>query len=99
MSEQPDKSADETIQDEGTNQVAWFLTGAVIGLTAALLYAPKSGKQTREFLSGKTQQGKDAVAHTSTDLLEAGRDMFERGRKLVEDAAELFDRGRKMVRG
>jgi hypothetical protein len=25
--------------------------------------------------------------------------VFERGRKLVEDAAELFDRGRKLVRG
>jgi hypothetical protein len=25
--------------------------------------------------------------------------MFDRGRKLVEDAADLFDRGRKLVRG
>jgi hypothetical protein len=25
--------------------------------------------------------------------------MFERGRKLVEDAADLFDRGRKLMRG
>ena len=33
------------------------------------------------------------------NLMDASRDMFERGRKLVEDAAELFDRGRKLVRG
>jgi len=25
--------------------------------------------------------------------------MFDRGRKLVEDAADLFDRGRKLVKG
>jgi exonuclease VII small subunit len=31
--------------------------------------------------------------------VDAGRDVFERGRKLVEDAAELFERGRKLVRG
>jgi hypothetical protein len=32
-------------------------------------------------------------------MIETSRDIFERGRKLVEDAAELFDRGRKLVRG
>jgi len=71
----------------------------VIGVTVAVLFAPKSGRETRQFLSDKTQQGKEAVAHTSSDILEAGRDVFERGRKLVEDAADLFERGRKLVKG
>ena len=35
----------------------------------------------------------------SEDIVEAGREMFDRGRKLVEDAADLFDRGRKLVKG
>ena len=54
---------------------------------------------TRRYLSNKTQEGKDAVAHTGSDIVDAGRDVFERGRKLVEDAADLFERGRKLVRG
>ena len=86
-------------QNEGVSTIAWFLTGAVIGVTVAVLFAPKSGRETRQFLSDKTQQGKEAVAHTSSDILEAGRDVFERGRKLVEDATELFERGRRLVRG
>ncbi|HUI77031.1 MAG TPA: YtxH domain-containing protein [Bryobacteraceae bacterium] len=85
--------------DEGSNTLVWFLTGAVIGATVALLYAPRSGKDTRQFISDKTQQGKDAVAEGSRDLVDAGRDMFERGRRLVEDAADLFERGRSLVRG
>jgi gas vesicle protein len=86
-------------QEDGTSRLAWFLTGVVIGATVAVLYAPKSGKDTRHFLSEKTQQGKDAVTETSKDVVEASKEMFDRGRKLVEDAADLFDRGRKLVRG
>jgi gas vesicle protein len=89
----------EDTQNEGTNRIAWFLTGAIIGATVAMLYAPKSGKETRQFISDKTQQGRDAVTDTSKDIVEASREMFERGRKLVEDAAELFERGRKLVKG
>ena len=85
--------------EEGSNTLAWFLTGAVIGATVALLYAPRSGKDTRQFITDKTQQGKDAVTEGSKDILDAGRDMFERGRRLVEDAADLFERGRKLVKG
>jgi gas vesicle protein len=89
----------ETAQEDGSNRLAWFLTGAIIGATVAVLYAPKSGKDTRRFIADKTQQGKEAVNETGKDIADASREMFERGRKLVEDAAELFDRGRKLVKG
>jgi gas vesicle protein len=91
--------ATDESQSESTSNLAWFLTGAIIGATAALLYAPKSGKDTRQYIADKTQQGKEAVETASGDVVEAGREMFDRGRKLVEDAADLFDRGRKLVKG
>jgi gas vesicle protein len=96
-----ERIADETEESpaEGSNTLAWFLTGAVIGATVALLYAPRSGKDTRQYITDKTQQGKDAVAEGSQDIMDAGRDMFERGRRLVEDAADLFERGRQLVKG
>src|SRR4051812_12698935 len=82
----------ETALEDGSNRLAWFVTGAIIGATVAVLYAPKAGKETRRFLADKTQQGKEAVSETGKDIADASREMFERGRKLVEDAAELFDR-------
>jgi gas vesicle protein len=87
------------MQEETTNTLGWFLAGAVIGAAVAMLYAPKSGKETRQFIADTTQKGKDAVVDSSQSVVDASRDMFERGRKLVEDAADLFDRGRKLVRG
>jgi len=86
-------------EGEGSNTLVWFLTGAVVGATVAMLYAPRSGKDARQFITDKTQQGREAVAESSRDLLNAGRDMFERGRRLVEDAADLFERGRNLVKG
>jgi gas vesicle protein len=95
-----EEADEENIQTgQSTNRIAWFLTGAIIGVTAALLYAPKSGNETREFLSGKAQEGRDAVTDGTRDILETGRDLFDRGRKLVEDAADLFDRGRRLMGG
>jgi gas vesicle protein len=87
-------------RDEQTvSRIAWFLTGALIGATAAILYAPNSGKETRKYLADKTQEGREAVESASGNIVDASREMFDRGRKLVEDAAELFERGRKLVRG
>ena len=86
----------EDTQDQGSSRLAWFLTGAAIGITVALLYAPKTGKETREYLSDK---GKETFGEGSQNLIESARDVFERGRQLVEDAADLFERGRRLVKG
>lgn len=89
--------SDETEStDSGSNRLAWFLTGAIIGATIAILYAPKSGKDTRQYISDKSR---DALGDSGKNMLEAGKEMFDRGRQLVEDASDLFERGRKLVQG
>jgi gas vesicle protein len=92
----PQREEMEDTQDEGSSRLAWFLTGAAIGVTVALLYAPKTGRETREYLSEK---GREKFGEGPQNLVETARDLFERGRQLVEDAADLFERGRKLVKG
>ncbi len=94
--EEIDRTEDD---DRSDGRLVWFLTGALIGATVAILYAPKSGKDTRRYISRKAHRGKEAITESSMDVVDASKEMFERGRKLVEDAAELFDRGRKLVKG
>ncbi|HZT28625.1 MAG TPA: YtxH domain-containing protein [Bryobacteraceae bacterium] len=89
----------EDAEERAALGLGWFLAGVIIGAAVALLYAPKSGKDTRDFLSQKAQVGKDAVSDVGKDVFSAGKDMYEKGRELVEDAADLFERGRKLVRG
>ena len=86
-------------QEQSSHALAWFLVGTAIGAAVAILSAPKSGTATRRFISRKAQQGRGVVTDSAQDALEAGREMFERGRKLAEDAADLFERGRRLVRG
>jgi gas vesicle protein len=94
-----DRAESHECQSQATSNIAWFLTGAFIGAAAAILYAPQSGKQTRRYISEKTQLGREAVETAGQDIADASKDMFERGRKLVDDAADLFERGRKLVKG
>ncbi|HUA63848.1 MAG TPA: YtxH domain-containing protein [Verrucomicrobiae bacterium] len=93
-----DDELDEQV-DDSVSRLAWFLTGAVIGATVAILYAPKSGRDTRKYIADRAEQGRQAVASTSQDIVDASREMFERGRKLVDEASDLFDRARRMVKG
>jgi gas vesicle protein len=97
MSE-PHDEVDQT-QEDGSNTLAWFLTGAIVGATAALLFTPNNGRETRRRITETAQAGREAVAETGQDIAGASKDMFERGRKLVEDAADLFERGRRLVKG
>jgi gas vesicle protein len=85
--------------DNLANNIGWFVAGAVVGMTAAIILAPQSGKKTRQIISDKAQQGKEAVADTSKEAYDRSKEMIDKGRQLVEDAADLFDRGRKLVRG
>ncbi len=80
-------------------KLGWFLAGAVIGASAALLLAPSSGEDAREYLGQAAHDSKDAVTSSSREMMERGKELYERGRQLAEDAAELFDRGRKLVQG
>ncbi len=79
--------------------LVWFLLGAAMGASVALLYAPQSGDRTRRLLGRKLADGRDVLSEQGNDLLEKSRDLFEKGRKVADDAAELFEKGRSMVKG
>ena len=80
-----------------TGNLVWFVAGASIGATIALLYAPQSGRDTRQVIGRKARQGREALADTSRGLVDKGRDLYEKGRRVADDAAELFERGRRLV--
>lgn len=85
-------------QDE-SGKLGWFLAGAILGGAVALLYAPKSGRETREFITKKTGEGKEALSETGREVYERGRQIYDKGKEIADDAAELFERGRRLVRG
>ena len=79
--------------------LVWFLVGAAVGASVALLYAPQSGDRTRRMIGRKLADGREALEEQGSELLEKSRELFEKGRKVADDAAELFEKGRSMVKG
>ncbi len=84
---------------ENTSRVVWFLTGAALGASIALLYAPQSGRDTRRYLGKQAKRSREAMEEFGRDLADKGRDLYEKGRRVADDAAELFERGRRLVEG
>lgn len=60
-----------------------FVVGALTGAVVALLFAPASGEETREYLGEKAREGKAKVREGREHLIaavERGREAFERER-------------------
>ena len=71
----------------GTVMLA-FLIGAVAGAAVALLYAPATGAETREYLGEKAREGRDRAVQAA----EKGRQAVKDGRETLVNAME---RGRE----
>ncbi len=84
---------------EESGKLGWFVAGAILGGAVALLYAPKSGRETRNFITKKTGEGKEVLSETGREVYEKGRQIYDKGKEIADDAAELFERGRRLVRG
>jgi gas vesicle protein len=49
-------------------RIAYFAIGATLGAVAALLFAPKSGRELREDLADATRKGVDRARETGSQL-------------------------------
>lgn len=86
-------------EEDGTGKFLWFLVGATVGATIALLYAPHAGDVTRRRLGRKAQESREVLEDSGREMLDRGRDLYEKGRKIADEAADMFERGRKLVQG
>jgi gas vesicle protein len=84
---------------EENGKFVWFVAGAAIGATVALLYAPKSGKDTRRLIQRKTREGREAISESGRDWMDKGRELYEKGLRVADEAADLIERGRRIVEG
>ncbi len=65
-----------------------FIAGIGVGAAVALLFAPRSGDETREILSGKVEEGKRYVKEGAQELRDRVSETAERGKKIVARTAK-----------
>jgi gas vesicle protein len=75
--------------------MASFFLGLGIGVGLGMLFAPKSGDETRELILNKAGQGKDYLKNKTADLqdsannlVDKGKDMIGRQRDNISDAVQ-----------
>ena len=87
---------------EDSNKLSYFFLGLGIGVAAGILFAPKSGEETRGLLKEKAGEGRDYLVRRSTELRDSATDVVERSREAVlrqkEQLAAAVEAGKKAYR-
>ncbi len=68
--------------EEGS-KFAYFAFGLGLGLAVGVLFAPKSGEETREFIRSKADEGREYLRRRSEDVRDQANDLIERGKTAV----------------
>jgi len=76
------------MSDRDGNSFVWFLAGLGIGAVVGVLYAPRSGDETREVLLSKAQEGGEQVRQRARKAREQAEDWMDRGRDAVNQQKE-----------
>ena len=68
----------------------WFLAGLGVGAVVGVLYAPRSGDETRDVIRNKAQEGAERARHHARKAREQANDWIERGRDVISQQKEQF---------
>ncbi|MFZ3200431.1 MAG: YtxH domain-containing protein [Candidatus Acidiferrales bacterium] len=71
------------MSDSVGSRVSFFLVGLGIGALVGILFAPKSGEETREYLSAKADEGKEYAQKKARELRERAEDLIERSKEIM----------------
>ena len=72
------------------SKVSYFLVGLGIGALIGILFAPKSGEDTREYLAQKAEEGKEYAQKKARELRERAEDLVDRGKQVAVRQKESF---------
>lgn len=67
--------------DNTGSKVTYFMVGLGIGALVGLLFAPKSGEETRDYLSQKADEGREFAQRKAQELRERAEDLVERSKQ------------------
>ncbi len=76
---------------ETDNRLSYFFLGLGIGVAVGVLFAPKSGKETRGLIKSKATEGGEYLKSKAT---ESGQYLRQRGEELRDSATDYVERGR-----
>jgi len=87
---------------DNSNNFMWFLAGLGFGALMGVLYAPRSGRETRDSLKNTAQEGREYLKTRSRDAKETMNEWVNRSKEVVGRSKEqintAIDAGRQAYR-
>lgn len=78
------------MSDSDSNSFVWFLAGLGVGALVGVLYAPRSGSETREALRARAEEGRDYVRERAREAKDQASQWVDRSRDVVSQQKEQF---------
>lgn len=78
------------MSDRDGNSFVWFLAGMGLGALVGVLYAPRSGSETREAIRARAEEGRDYVRSRAREARDQASEWADRGRDVLSQQKEQF---------
>src|SRR5579863_2852837 len=78
------------MSDRDSNTFVWFLAGLGLGALAGVMYAPRSGSETREVLRARAEEGREYVRSRAREARDQASQWADKGRDVVNQQKEQF---------
>ena len=73
---------------DSSNSFLWFLAGLGFGALMGVLYAPRSGRETRDAIKNSAQEGCEYLRNRSREAKETVSQWVDRGKDVVGQQKE-----------
>jgi len=84
------------------NGISAFLLGLGVGVGIGMLFAPKSGEETREIIKNKAGEGTDYLKQRGTEFKQSAADWVDRGKETLnrqkDSLTDAVDAGKQAYR-
>jgi gas vesicle protein len=89
-------------RNDAAGYLGWFFLGGMIGAVAALLVAPKTGRETREILTERGNEVAKRAQEMATEAQGRAGEWFDKSRELFEEQTQrlmtAFEAGKDAMR-
>lgn len=87
---------------EDDTKFSYFFLGLGLGVAVGVLFAPKSGSETRDLLRSKAEEGADYVKRRGEELVDTATDAVDKGKQTIqrhkENLSAAVEAGRQAYR-
>lgn len=87
---------------EDDNKLSYFFLGLGLGVAVGVLFAPKSGEETRGLIRDKANEGVDYVKRRGNEFRDQASEAIDRGKEAIrkhkDNLSSAVDAGRQAYR-